>query len=899
MKRETAVVIREFNPSFLMTRSEDGEFLVPTSGPAERLFDYGINCFIREADATRLIQHPNVVHQQTHFKENGTAYSVSEYHAGATLAAVLKGQEGKLQERAAFAIIVPLLDGLTAGHRKGLIHGRLSPQQIFLTKAGRPMLLRFHVTQILLARRCGRVKDISTPGFTPPELMLPDGKKGPWSDVYASGATLYSIITGKRPPEAMLRREHDSFPDILHKEDEISKGLKKVLNRAMALDWNDRPQTIQELKQEILEQMPATSRPYETAVELKPDQIEEVIKPVIEQESKKDKLKLKKAKTASDIALLSQEGPDKEDLKKAPVAKAPQKPEPPKRPLRSITLEDIDSEEASEWLPKLKPEKDSGDGIPFKKEPAIETNPLGPLSSEIAFLAPKSGDRTLTAHEIKQELSTTPLQQVVSSATANRTRMMGVAAIAACILLFVFVGLWNRFKPGVGGELPPTEIATVETASAAAAPASYSTAYMLLLAKADSLKEAAQNFAITGDTLNRIRLYEETADVYRQILLTQPDDSVAITQLERVEAQKALLTAAPITISAPTIEPLDPEESAALPKEAIAFLARGDSLLTRRAFVQARAEYEGALKLIPDQAHALAMLEQIDTEIEKIALQRQIRVLLRRGDNYVRTEAFEEAKRTFNEALALNPGDGVILGRLRDVNNRLEQQQSIAEQFDQLKEQGDTFFEQKRYSSALISYESAQTLRPDDLYVEEQIKAVKEGMQELESVLLQRESQFAQYKSQADSLFKAGQYEEALPLYRITEALDPQNTEIKEKLAYIADAQTAEAFVGVDEEGIFLIPEIPPEMTNNANVISRIVYPAEARRNGIEGLVIVKMLVDENGEASRMEILKGIGHGCDKEALRVLRRAKFKPATYEGQPVKAWHTHPIKFKIIK
>ena len=64
-------------------------------------------------------------------------------------------------------------------------------------------------------------------------------------------------------------------------------------------------------------------------------------------------------------------------------------------------------------------------------------------------------------------------------------------------------------------------------------------------------------------------------------------------------------------------------------------------------------------------------------------------------------------------------------------------------------------------------------------------------------------------------------------------------------------------------------------------------------------MVVVKMLVDEKGEASRMEILKGIGYGCDREALRVLRKAEFTPATFKGKPVKSWHTYPIKFKILK
>ncbi|MEM8488302.1 MAG: protein kinase, partial [Bacteroidota bacterium] len=515
MKKETAVVVREFNPTFLMNRSENGEKLIPSSGPAERLFDYGLNCFIREADATGLIKHPNVIHQQTYFRENDTAYSVSAYHPGATLAAVLQGQAGKLQERAAFAIIVPLLDGLIAGHRKGLIHGRLSPEHIFLTKSGRPMLLRFHVTQILLARRCGRASDIAVPGFTPPELLLANGKKGPWSDVYASGATLYSIITGKRPPEAIRRQEHDAFPDILHKEIDISKGLKKVLNRAMSLDGDDRQQTIQELKQEILEQMPAISRPYTPAI---------TPKPAAQDTQHEQEIELEKAKTAAeDIATLSREA----------LAKSTLKVKEPDPQILSLSLEEIDSERANQWLPDTNNRARSGDGILFKKEPVIETNPMGPLASDLSYLSPDDADIAVTARTIDTPATPSSIKQLFNSATANRTRKMSLAAIAACILLFTAAGLWSQLDVELGNELP-TEVQAAE--SIVVTPASSQQAYMLLLAKADSLQKRSHEFLVAGDTLQRMQMYAQIYDVYEQILEERPADSFAIAQMQRINA---------------------------------------------------------------------------------------------------------------------------------------------------------------------------------------------------------------------------------------------------------------------------------------------------------------------------------------------------------------------------
>ncbi len=921
MKKETAVVVREFNPTFLMSRAENGETLIPTSGPAERLFDYGLNCFIREADATGLIHHPNVVHQQTYFKENGTAYSVSDYHTGATLSAVLQGQAGKLQERAAFAIIVPLLDGLIAGHRKGLIHGRLSPDQIFLTKSGRPMILRFHVTQILLARRCGRAADIATPGFTPPELLLAEGKKGPWSDVYSSAATLYSIITGKTPPRTMRRYDRDPLPDILHKEPDISKGMKKVINRAMSMDWNDRPQTILELKQEILEHMPATSQPYLPAVDLGntdsasatkesepvsqdiagltlPTQNPEIgnhAEPKLQEAQLSARARAKeraKKNIARDIALLSQEAL----TNITPANTTPDKKED-KAPLKPLSLEEIDSERAHQWLPKLKQTDGSGDGIPFKKEPVIDTNPLGPLANDAAFLTPRKKEGiSVTAHEIPSTPSpSSPLKQVVNSATANRTRKMSIAAIAACILLFVAAGLWKGLNTNNNGSSLPNPVQAAETPVSAVAPSSLHSAYMGLLTSADSLQKISHTYMLLGDTIKHIEIQEKTRDVYEQMLELEPADSFAITQIRRLDALAELMDTR--TTPPQSTSPTDAVKAESVQR----YLAFGDSLLARGRFEAARNQYDLALTQEPANQHAKDMLVRIGSEMAALDQRREFQNHIRQGEIYLKEELLEQALESFTKAQMLDPTSTSAQTRLQNVNGLIEKRDQANLQFEQLKAQGDQQFAQNSFSSALVSYEAAQLLRPEDLYIEDQIEQVKEQLSELERIVKQRDTQFDRYKETADSLFGAGNLEEAYSTYRIAEALNPMDQHIKDRLASIEEENqtTTVEKLPVDEEGIFIFPDTAPEIIDQAGLINLIEYPAEARRNGIEGMVVVKMLVDENGDTSRMEILKGIQYDCDREALRVLRRAKFKPATHNGQPVKSWHTHPIRFKILK
>lgn len=75
-------------------------------------------------------------------------------------------------------------------------------------------------------------------------------------------------------------------------------------------------------------------------------------------------------------------------------------------------------------------------------------------------------------------------------------------------------------------------------------------------------------------------------------------------------------------------------------------------------------------------------------------------------------------------------------------------------------------------------------------------------------------------------------------------------------------------------------------------------YPDKARRMGIEGKVYVQFVVEKNGKITNVEVLKGIGHGCDKEAVRILKNApEWEPGKQRGRPVRVRRVLPITFKL--
>ena len=74
--------------------------------------------------------------------------------------------------------------------------------------------------------------------------------------------------------------------------------------------------------------------------------------------------------------------------------------------------------------------------------------------------------------------------------------------------------------------------------------------------------------------------------------------------------------------------------------------------------------------------------------------------------------------------------------------------------------------------------------------------------------------------------------------------------------------------------------------------------PAVAKDNGIEGKVYIKFVVNEDGSVSQAQVVRGIGGGCDEEALRVVKdMPKWKAGKQRGKNVKVWYTLPVYFKL--
>ena len=100
------------------------------------------------------------------------------------------------------------------------------------------------------------------------------------------------------------------------------------------------------------------------------------------------------------------------------------------------------------------------------------------------------------------------------------------------------------------------------------------------------------------------------------------------------------------------------------------------------------------------------------------------------------------------------------------------------------------------------------------------------------------------------------------------------------------------------EEDFFIVVEQMPELVGGLTALQQqIRYPEMARRAGIQGLVVVQFIVNERGETESHNILRGIGGGCDEEALRVVRNARFSPGLQRGRPVRVQYHLPVMFRL--
>ena len=210
--------------------------------------------FYREARSSAKLDHPNIVRGIAVGEEKGFHYFAMEFVDGDTCEKLL-AEQGKLKVGDAVKIAIDIAQALDHAHTKGMVHRDIKPDNILITRDGTVKL-----ADLGLAKETDENSSLTqtgsgfgTPYYMPPEQARNAKYVDNRSDIYALGATLYHLLTGKLPFEGetaieiLTAKEEGQHAPARRSNAEIPELLDLVIDKMMARDSKDRYQTAAEL----------------------------------------------------------------------------------------------------------------------------------------------------------------------------------------------------------------------------------------------------------------------------------------------------------------------------------------------------------------------------------------------------------------------------------------------------------------------------------------------------------------------------------------------------------------------------------------------------------------------------------------------------------------------------
>ena len=204
---EERVAIKEFFMKGVTQRDDNQTTVSVSNSENTNSFLGQKEKFKKEARRLRKMQNEHLVRVHDLFDENGTTYYVMDYVDGENLSEWLKRTGRPMTESEVRLILPQILDALKAVHNEGFCHLDIKPSNIMLEKGGKIKLIDFGASKQLGANGTlttnAPTAFAQTPGYAPREQTEQNlNKIGPWTDIYALGATMYNLLTESIPPSS-------------------------------------------------------------------------------------------------------------------------------------------------------------------------------------------------------------------------------------------------------------------------------------------------------------------------------------------------------------------------------------------------------------------------------------------------------------------------------------------------------------------------------------------------------------------------------------------------------------------------------------------------------------------------------------------------------------------------
>ena len=234
------VVIKECFPSSVCRRSKVVVAARSRAHTAE--LRSIVQLFVREARNLAKIVHPNIVAVHQVFEDNGTAYMAIDFIDGLDLQQVIDGEGPRLSTDHIVKITEKLLHAVGFIHDHDMLHRDISPDNVLIDKTGEPILIDFGAAREKASQsnRAMSALRVVKDGYSPQEFYIAGSEQGPWSDLYALGATLYHLISGDAPVNgqarlaALAEDRADPYLPLSGRFPDYPKGFLEAIDRAMS-----------------------------------------------------------------------------------------------------------------------------------------------------------------------------------------------------------------------------------------------------------------------------------------------------------------------------------------------------------------------------------------------------------------------------------------------------------------------------------------------------------------------------------------------------------------------------------------------------------------------------------------------------------------------------------------
>jgi serine/threonine protein kinase len=248
------VALKEYLPAALAFRSSGSEVVLREDSHAQA-YAKGLRAFVQEARLLARFDDAALVKVYRYWQQHGTAYMVMPLLSGLPLRE-WRSQPGFRPTTASLrALLLPMLGALEKLHSEGVLHRDVSPDNIlWLPVTQQPVLLDVGSARQVLSESSAALTAVVKAAYAPIEQYgEADGvRQGPWSDLYALGATLHFMLCGEPPAPSPARVVHDAAPPLARRGFVgVEPALLHVIDELLAPRPQDRPQSVAAVRERL------------------------------------------------------------------------------------------------------------------------------------------------------------------------------------------------------------------------------------------------------------------------------------------------------------------------------------------------------------------------------------------------------------------------------------------------------------------------------------------------------------------------------------------------------------------------------------------------------------------------------------------------------------------------